>query len=137
MSLGRAAGGRGAPGVAQRPTGARDTDVRNRNPCLTERACPARLVEPAIARPVQCVVSPGGSANVSSTTRSISADGNGGSLGFLVLWCGRPATPSRMNRSCQRHTQGFEAPAVKRSPSEDAAMTRPHQAALGIAPISI
>src|SRR5271167_4033855 len=65
----------------------------------------------AIARPVQWVVSPGGSARVSATTSSTSADGNGGRPGFRVLSCSRPATPSRMNRSCQRHTQGFETPA--------------------------
>ena len=62
----------------------------------------------AIARPVQCVVSPGGSVRVSATTWSTSADGKGGSPGFLVLSCSRPATPSCMNRSCQRHTQGFD-----------------------------
>ena len=65
----------------------------------------------AIARPVQCVASPGGSVNVSSTTRSITAEGNGGRPGLCVLSRNRPATPSRMNRSCQRHTQGFETPA--------------------------
>src|SRR5271165_2794002 len=43
--VGRAAGGREAPGVAQRPTDARNADGRNRTGCLTERACPARLVE--------------------------------------------------------------------------------------------
>jgi len=36
--LGRAAGGRRAPGVAQRPTGARLHRARNRTGCLTERA---------------------------------------------------------------------------------------------------
>jgi hypothetical protein len=58
-----------------------------------------------IARPVQCVGSPGGSVRVSATTRSTSA---GGKPGFLVFSRNRPATPSRMNRSCQRHTQGFD-----------------------------
>jgi hypothetical protein len=41
----RAAGGLGAFCGAQRPTGVRCKDDRNRNPCLTERAWPARLVE--------------------------------------------------------------------------------------------
>ena len=68
-------------------------------------------VAAAIARPVQCVASPGGSANVSATTRSISAGGNGGKPGFRVFSRNRPATPSRMNRSCQRQTHGFETPA--------------------------
>ena len=65
----------------------------------------------AIARPVQWVASPGGSASVSSTTRSTAAAGNGGSPGLRVLSRSSPATPSRINRSCQRHTHGFETPA--------------------------
>src|SRR6516225_5509515 len=68
-------------------------------------------VAAATARPVQCVASPGGSSSVSSTTRSTSADGNGGKPGFLVFSRNRPGAPSRMNRSCQRHTHGFETPA--------------------------
>ena len=44
-------------------------------------------------------------------TWSTSADGNGGIPGLRVLSCSRPATPSRINRSCQRHTQGFETSA--------------------------
>jgi hypothetical protein len=43
--------------------------------------------------------------------RSIRVEGNGGNPGFLVLSRNRPTTPSRMNCSCQRHTQGFETPA--------------------------
>src|SRR5271169_4037914 len=83
-------------------------------PCAAQMRCTERSEMPlaaAIARPVQWVVSPGGSARVSATTSSTSADGNGGRPGFRVLSCSRPATPSRMNRSCQRHTQGFETPA--------------------------
>jgi hypothetical protein len=68
-------------------------------------------VAPAIARPVQCVAAPAGSASVSATTRSISVGGNGGKPGFRVFSRNRPAMPSRMKRSCQRHTQGFETPA--------------------------
>jgi hypothetical protein len=48
---------------------------------------------------------------VSSTTRSTNAGGSGGSPGFLVLSRSKPAAPSRMKRSCQRHTHGFETPA--------------------------
>jgi hypothetical protein len=43
--------------------------------------CTLRWLTPAafaIARPVQCVVSPGGSASVISTTRSMVAAGSGG-----------------------------------------------------------
>ena len=65
----------------------------------------------AIARPVQWVVSPGGSVSVSATTRSTTAGGKGGSPGFLVLSRTRPATPSPMNRSCQRQTQGLDTSA--------------------------
>ena len=39
----------------------------------------------AIARPVQCVVSPRGSPSVSATTRSTTAGGKGGSPGLRVL----------------------------------------------------
>ena len=42
---GRAAGGRGAPGVAQRPAGARLTGAHNRTVLLPKRAQPARLVQ--------------------------------------------------------------------------------------------
>ena len=42
---------------------------------------------------VQCVASPGATSSVSVTTRSISAGGNDGKPGFLVLSRSRPATP--------------------------------------------
>src|SRR5215472_999666 len=83
-------------------------------PCAAQMRCTERSEIPlaaAIARPVQCVASPGGSARVSSTTRSITVGGNGGRPGLRVLSRSRPATPSRMNRSCQRHTHGFDTPA--------------------------
>jgi hypothetical protein len=46
----RAAGGRGAPGVAQRPTGARLSGARNRTTCLPSERQLARLVE-RLSRP--------------------------------------------------------------------------------------
>ena len=48
--------------------------------CCTERS--EMPLAAAIARPVQWVASPGGSASVSSTTRSTAAAGNGGSPGL-------------------------------------------------------
>jgi hypothetical protein len=42
-------------------------------------------VAATIARPVQWVLSPGGSVSVSVTTRSTSAAGSGGRPGFLIL----------------------------------------------------
>lgn len=78
------------------------------------RAEGARLGPDAPERRVAALfsaASPGGSANVSLTTRSTSAVGNGGNPGFLVLPRSSPETPSCMKRSCQRHTQGFETPA--------------------------
>jgi DNA-binding transcriptional LysR family regulator len=47
---GRAAGGRGAPGVAQRPAGARLSGARNRTTCLPSERQLARLVE-RLSRP--------------------------------------------------------------------------------------
>jgi hypothetical protein len=64
----------------------------------------------AMARPVQCVVSPGGSAKVSSTTWATVPAGSGALPGLRVLSRSSPSTPSRMKRSCQRHTAGFESP---------------------------
>src|SRR5215468_11110597 len=40
----------------------------------------------------------------SKSDEPITVGGNGGRPGFRVLSRSRPATPSRMNRSCQRHT---------------------------------
>ena len=92
----------------------RQLEPSHPRPCAAQIRCTERSDRPlaaAIARPVQCVASPGGAARVSSTTRSITIGGNGGRPGLRVLSCSRPATPSRMNRSCQRHTHGFETPA--------------------------
>ena len=68
-------------------------------------------VAAAMARPVQCVVSPGGSPKVSSTTGSTVAGGSGGRPGFLVLSRSKPSTPASMNRRCQRQTLGLDTPA--------------------------
>jgi hypothetical protein len=77
-------------------------------PCTTLGLIPATL---AIARPVQWVASPGGAWRVSSTTRSTVAAGSGGLPGGRVLSRSSPATPSAMNRACQRQTHGFDTPA--------------------------
>ena len=58
----------------------------------------------AIISAVQCVVSPGGSPRVKATVRSRTLTGSGGMREGRVLSRNRPATPARMNRSCQRHT---------------------------------
>ena len=86
----------------------------------------------AIARPVQCVVSPGGSPRVSSTTRSTTAGGKGGRPGFRVLSRSSPSTPASMNRRCQRQTLGFDTPARRMisavpQPSPVARMIRARQ----------
>ena len=60
----------------------------------------------AIIRPVQCVASPGGSPQVSATTRRTVASGVGGLPGFLVLSCTSPSTPASAKRCCQRQTAG-------------------------------
>jgi hypothetical protein len=64
----------------------------------------------AMAAAVQWVASPGGSVGVRATTRSIVACDKGGTRGGRVLSRSSPATPSRMNRSCQRQTHGFDLP---------------------------
>src|SRR3954463_11165424 len=58
------------------------------SPCAFEMPCTALRLIPiafAMARPVQCVVSPGGTWRVSSTTRSTVALGSGGVRGGRVL----------------------------------------------------
>jgi hypothetical protein len=42
---------------------------------------------------------------------SITADGSGGKPGLRILSRSKPAMPSCVNRSCQRHTHGFDTPA--------------------------
>ena len=103
--------------------------------CAAQIRCTERSDTPAavaIARPVQWVASPGGSVSVSATTRSTSAGGNGSRPCFRVFSRSRPATPSRMNRSCQRHTHGFETSARRMisavpQPSAVARMIRARQ----------
>ena len=58
----------------------------------------------AIARPVQWVVSPGGSARVRATIRSATSGPKGLTREGRVLSRSRPSTPSWANRSCQRQT---------------------------------
>jgi hypothetical protein len=53
---------------------------------------------------VQCVASPGGSSRVIATVRSRTLAGSGGMRDGRVWSRNRPATPARINRSCQRHT---------------------------------
>jgi hypothetical protein len=77
-------------------------------PCTALRLRPTAL---AIARPVQCVASPGGGSRVSSTTRRTVASGKGGVPGGRVLSRKSPSTPSAAKRSCQRQTHGFDTPA--------------------------
>src|SRR3954463_3198069 len=76
-------------------------------PCTAPRLMPTAL---AIARPVQWVASPGGASRVNSTTRSTVASDRRGVPGGRVLSRSRPATPSAMNRSCQRQTHGLDLP---------------------------
>ena len=64
----------------------------------------------AISSAVQCVVSPGGSASVSATTRSATSGPSGGMREGRVLSRRSPSTPSCMKRSCQRQTQVFDLP---------------------------
>lgn len=64
----------------------------------------------AIMSAVQCVVSPGGSASVSATTRSATAGPSGATRDGCVLPRSSPSTPSAAKRSCQRHTQVFDLP---------------------------
>src|SRR6202046_1832421 len=64
----------------------------------------------AIRSAVQWVVSVGGSANVSATTRSATSGPCPGTREGRVLSRRRPSTPSSMNRCCQRQTQVFDVP---------------------------
>ena len=64
----------------------------------------------AIRSAVQWVVSTGGSASVSATTRAATSGPSGGMREGRVLSCRRPAMPSFVNRSCQRQTQVFDLP---------------------------
>ena len=65
----------------------------------------------AIARPVQCVASPGGSEQVSAKTRSTVSRDNCALPGTRARSRNKPSTPSSANRCCQRHTAGRLTPA--------------------------
>ena len=74
------------------------------------RLTPAAL---AITRPVQWVVSPGGSPRVKATIRSVTSSASLGTRAGRVLSRRRPSTPSVMNRSCQRQTAVWLTPAAR------------------------
>jgi hypothetical protein len=79
-------------------------------PCAAQIRFTPRWLTPAafaIARPVQCVPPPGGSASVISTTRSITAAVKGGLPAGRVASCSKPSTPSAMKRACQRQIVGL------------------------------
>ena len=71
--------------------------------CTDRREMSAAL---AIARPVQCVASCGGSAQVSATTGAIVSAAIGDLPGLRVLSRRRPSTPASAKRCCQRQTIG-------------------------------
>src|SRR5262249_56751411 len=82
-------------------------------PCAAQIRCTERNEIPvaaAIARPVQCVAAPGGSARVSSTTRAICAGGSGGRPGFRVLLRRRPAPPPPLKPPFPPPPPGLEDP---------------------------
>jgi hypothetical protein len=71
--------------------------------CTERKEIPACL---AIARPVQWVAAPGGSAQVSVTTRRTTASPRGALPGLRLASRRRPSTPASAKRRCQRHTAG-------------------------------
>ncbi len=78
--------------------------------CTLVRLMPTAF---AIVRTLQCVASGGVSfAVLASTLRFIAAD-SGARPGGRVLSRSRPSTPSAANRSCQRHTHGFDLPVAR------------------------
>jgi hypothetical protein len=79
-------------------------------PVAAAMALAVQWVAAAMALAVQWVASPGGSVAVSSITRSIVACARGATRDGRVLSRSSPATPSRMNRSCQRQTHGLDLP---------------------------
>ena len=81
--------------------------------CACQMRCTERSEMPAalaIARPVQCVASCGGSPQVSATTRATVSAAIGGLPGLRVLSRSRPSTPSSAKRCCQRQTIGRLTP---------------------------
>ena len=85
-----------------------------RSPWARQIRCTELTLSPlaaAIAGAVQWVTPSGGaSSSVRITTPSTAAFSNGGMHDGRVLSCSRPSTPSAMNRSCHRHTHGFDMP---------------------------
>jgi hypothetical protein len=73
--------------------------------------CSARPTVLAIARPVQWVISPGGSPQVNASTLLTVSIAIGFLPGARVLSRSRPATPASAYRRCQRHTAGRLTPA--------------------------
>jgi hypothetical protein len=67
----------------------------------------------AIAGAVQCVAACGGAWLVSATTRSTVAVGKGAMRDGRVLSRVSPATPSDINRSCQRQTTVLPLPTAR------------------------
>ena len=65
----------------------------------------------AIARPVQCVASPGGSEQVSATTRSTVSRGRGALPETRDFSRNSPSAPNSAKRRRQRHTDGRLTPA--------------------------
>jgi hypothetical protein len=65
----------------------------------------------AMARQVQCVISPGGAPSVRSISRAATGPGTGALPGFRVLSRSRRSTPASRKRRCQRQTQGLDTPA--------------------------
>src|SRR6516162_1739077 len=72
--------------------------------------CSERPTALAIARPVQWVILPGGSPQVSAKTLLTVSIGTGFLPGGRVLSRSRPSTPASAYRRCQRHTAGTAHP---------------------------
>jgi hypothetical protein len=94
--------------------------------CTERKEIPAVF---AIARPVQWVASPDGSAQVRVTTRRTTASPTGAFPGLRVASRSNPSTPASAKRRCQRHTAGRPtaarlATAATGNRSADAKMTR-------------
>ena len=67
----------------------------------------------ATAAAIQCVTSPGGSLNVSATTRSVTASPSGGMRDGRVLSTSNPSVPASMKRCCHRHMQVLALPVAR------------------------
>ena len=76
--------------------------------CTDRKEIPVVL---AMARPVQWVASPGGSAQVKATTRRTVASAKGALPGLRLASRKSPSTPASAKRRCQRQTAGRPTPA--------------------------